>query len=288
MISVLPANKRVGGRRQLDYHQKKLENPFYNRKKKINHFGGLRTTITILASLTVISALGWFVFASSYWKIKDVSINGLDRMSNDEILKMVKNQLAGRNWIVLPQNNLLFFNQDKFLSSARDKYRFQDIRVRKEWPSKLIIDVHEKTLACIWNEGDKYYLTDSDGYILSETNPLELTENTHPLISNESPLKIDDGRIQIDTSYITSAAELFAKLAQKATNEIKISRFVVDKDIDTIKLVTAEGVRINFSTKESLDRQIEKLLLIKREKMKDDFNNKKYIDLRFGDKVYFQ
>jgi cell division septal protein FtsQ len=217
-----------------------------------------------------------------------VAINGLDRMSNDEILKMVQDQLTGRNWIILPQNNLLFFNQDKFLSSAREKYRFQDIQVKKEWPGKLVVDVREKTLACIWNEGDKYYLTDSEGYVLSEVNPLDLTEKTHPLISNESPMRIDNGRIQIDHLYIEKVSELSQDLAAKAASEISVDRFIIDKDIDTVKVVTRENVRVYFNTNEDLGSQVEKLLLLKREKLKDDFKNKKYIDLRFGDKIYFQ
>ncbi len=289
MISILPTNKKVGGRKQLlDYNQKRLENPFYSRKKKINHVGGLKTTLTIISFLVVLTSLGWFIFASSYWKINDVSINGLDRMSNDEILKMVRDQLSGRNWLILPQNNLLFFNQEKFLTLARDKYRFQDIQVRKEWPNKLIVGIKEKTLACAWNEGDRYYLLDSEGYVLDDANPLELKDKNYPLISNESTLRIEGGQIKADKNYIGKAQEITDAIRSKAQEEISIDRFIVDNDIDTIKLVTTDGVKVYFNTAQNLNNQIEKLLLLKREKLKDDFGSKKYIDLRFGDKIYFQ
>lgn len=281
-------NNQTNRRKIFDYHEKKLENPFYSRKKKINHLGGLKTKIITLAVLLLLLALSWFIFVSSFWKIKEVSINGLDRMSNNEILKLVNEQIGGRNWLIIPQNNLLFFNQSKFLSNVRNRYRFQDIQISKQWPSKLIVSVREKTLACIWNESEKYYYADTEGYILSEVSPLELTEKSHPLISNESPLKIDDGKIQVDASYILSAVDLFKKLSQKAGLDIGVEKFIVDKDINTIKIQTNEGVKISFNTQDNLDRQIEKLLLIKNEKLKEDFKNKKYIDLRFGDKVYFQ
>ena len=271
-----------------DYHEKKLENPFYSRKKKINHFSGLKNKMFILLGFMIASSLIWFIFASSFWKIKEIAINGLDRMPNNEISQMIDQQIGGRSWLIIPQKNLLFFNEKKFLSSVRERYRFQDIQLKKQWPSKLTIDIKEKTLACIWNESDKYYLTDTEGYILSEVNPLDITDKTHPLISNESVLKINDGKIQIDASYIGSIADLYDKVAKKAAADIFIDRFIVDKDIDTVKILTTEGVRISFNTKEDFNRQIEKLLVVKKEKLKDDFKNKKYIDLRFGDKVYFQ
>lgn len=281
-------DNRQNRRKIFDYHKKKLENPFYSRKKKINYFSGLKTKITTLVILLLLIALSWFIFASSFWKIKEVSINGLDRMSNDEILKLVTEQIRARNWLLIPQNNLLFFNQKSFLAGIQERYRFQDIQIIKKWPNKLLVEVKEKTLACIWNEADKYYYADTEGYILSEVSPLELTGKSHPLISNESNLKVDNSKILVDTSYIASAVDLFKKLAAKTALEINIEKFIVDKDVNTIKILTNEGVRISFNTQDDLDRQIEKLLLIKKEKLKEDFKNKKYIDLRFGDKVYFQ
>jgi len=49
-----------------------------------------------------------------------------------------------------------------------------------------------------------------------------------------------------------------------------------------------DGPKIFFNTEEGIDKQINKLLVIKNEKLKDDFNGKEYIDLRYGDRVYYR
>jgi cell division septal protein FtsQ len=287
MITFLSAKKH-NRRKVFDYSSKKLENPFFSKKKKFSHFGGLKMKIAIFICFAVFSGLGWFVFASSYWKIEEISFNGLDKMSNGDISNLVNEQMSGRFWLVVPKNNLLFFNDKKFLSEAAKRYRFQEIKIKKQWPDKIIVDVREKVLACFWNEGDKYYLIDSDGYVLSEASLEDFDNGSHPLISNESVERIKDGHIQADSGYISFAGRLLGELTQIAGQDVVVSRFIVDNDVDTIKVLTQEGVKIIFSTKEDIGQQIRKFLVVKREKLKDDFKNKKYIDLRFGDKIYFQ
>jgi cell division septal protein FtsQ len=229
----------------------------------------------------------WLTFFSTLGKIKEVSINGLDRMSDGEIRQLLSESLSAKRLLFLPQDKLFLFDEKRFLKTFEDRYSFQRIAITKKWPDKLEISITEKISACVWNEADKYYYADAEGFILSETNPLDLKDKRYPLIANESDLRISDGKINADTSYIGYASELMEKMAAELP-DIGIDRFIVDKDIDTLKILTPEGIRISFNTKTAIDDQLEKLAVVKREKLKDDFKDKKYIDLRFGDKIYYQ
>jgi cell division septal protein FtsQ len=214
-------------------------------------------------------------------------ITGLDQASNDKVNSLLNQQMRSGNFIFFPQGNLLFFNEKKFQENLQKEYHFQSANIKKEWPNGLNIIIVNKPISCIWNEGGKYFYADTDGYLVQEISPLDLKDNKYPLITNLSSLKIYNGRIPLDPSYLDFAALLFEKFS-KIMPEITIDRFNVDDNVDTIKLVTTGGLTVLFNTKDNADKQLNNLLILKNQKLKDDFKKQKIIDLRFGDKIYYQ
>jgi len=280
-------NKTYKKLRKFDYSKKKLENPFFKRKEKISRKSGFKLKIIIGFIVIFICLVFYFFYFSTFLRITEISIEGLGRVSNEEVYSLTGDQIKTRRFFVLPQKNLLLFDDEGFSSLLLNKYRFEEVVVNKDWPNKLEIKIMEKPFAYVWNEQDKYYYADTDGFVLEEINPLDIKKKEHPLICNESDKKISDFKIQVEKEYMEYAKVLFDKLADPSL-DINIERFIIDNDLDTIKIETKEGVKISFSTKGDFDKQIEKLIIVKTEKLKDDFATKKYIDLRFGDKVYYQ
>jgi cell division septal protein FtsQ len=271
----------------IDYHEKKLENPFYKRRGRIISFAGIKGKLIISTIVLVLCLIVWFVFISNFWVIRKISISGVDQMSDSDVRNLITEQMHSRNFIIFPQSNLLFFNKKKFTDTLQKKYHFQQINIKKNWPDALAIDIINKPLICIWKEGDKYFYVDTDGYAVQEINPLDLKDNKYPLISNESSLRMYGNRIAVDPAYINFTASLYEKFS-KLTLGINIDRFVIDDNVDTVKLLTPEGLEIFFNTKDDIDRQLNNLSVLKNQKLKDSFSKQKKIDLRFGDKIYYQ
>jgi cell division septal protein FtsQ len=277
------------GRRNppVDYHEKKLENPFYKRRGRIISFAGLKGKLITFVSVLILLFVFWFIFISQFFVITKISVSGLDQRSNDKVNSLLTGQMHSGNFVLFPQNNLLFFNQKNFQTTLRKEYHFQSVSLKKEWPNGLVINIVDKPLVGIWNEGDKYFYVDSDGYAVQEISPLDMNENIYPLLTNLSSQKIYNGRITANPGYLDFAAELFEKFP-KIMPEIKIDRFIIDDDVDTIKLLTAGGLTVLFNTKDNADKQLNNLLILKNQKLKDSFNKQKTVDLRFGDKIYYQ
>lgn len=273
--------------RKFDYSRKKLENPFFKREEKISKRSNLKIKIIIIIIIIIFCFAFWFFYFSNFYKITEISIEGLNRVPTEEIYALTEEKIRSNKFFIIPQNTLLLFNENKFSKSLKDKYRFEEIIVNKNWPHGLEIKIKEKPFACIWNEDDKYYYTDSDGFILEEINPLDIKNKKYPIIHNKSDKKIADFKIQVEKEYLEHAKYLFEKINNNSLG-INIRKFILDNNIDTIKIETEEGTEISFSTKNDLEKQIKKLITIKQEKLKDDFNNKTHIDLRFGDKIYYQ
>jgi|WetSurMetagenome_2_1015567.scaffolds.fasta_scaffold296953_1 cell division septal protein FtsQ len=280
-------NNRTRRRPTVDYHEKKLENPFYKRREHIISFAGIKGKLTLVATVLILIFIVWFIFISQIWAIKKISTSGIDQMSDADVRDLISQQMHSRNFVIFPQSNLLFFSEKKFQDTLQKKYHFQKITIKKGWPSSLEINIISKPLVCVWNEGDKYYYTDSDGYAVQEINPLDLKDSKYPLITNQSSLLMYGNRIAVDPSYINFAANLKQKISQLALG-IAIDRFVVNNDVDTIQLICSTGPKIIFSTKDDVDKQLANLAILKNQKLKDDFNKQQKIDLSFGDKIYYQ
>jgi cell division septal protein FtsQ len=283
----LLGNQRAKKHSSVDYHEKKLENPFYKRQERIISFAGIQGKLTAIAIGLVLFFILWFIFISNFWQIQKISISGLDQLSNDDVNNLVSQQMHSNNYIILPQGNLLFFNEQKFQDTLHKKYHFQKTVIKKDWPHSLSINIINKPIICIWNEDGKYYYTDTDGYAVQEINPLNLTDNKYPLIANQSSFKMFNGRITVDPDYLNFISSLYDKL-NKLSLGISIDRFIINDSAETITVLTPQGLKIMFNTKDDIDKQLGNLSILKNQKLKDDFNKQKSIDLRFGDKIYYQ
>ncbi|HTX86527.1 MAG TPA: hypothetical protein VMC41_00490 [Candidatus Nanoarchaeia archaeon] len=271
----------------IDYHEKKLENPFYRRRERIISLAGVKGKLILSASAIFLLFIIWLIFISPFWGIRNIALNGVDQASAADIRDLIGAQLQTRSFLILPQSNLLFFSEKKIAAVLRSKYHFQQIIIKKNWPNSLSVTIVNKPLICVWNEGDKYYYADTDGYAVEEINPLDLKNNKYPLLVNNSSLRMYGNRIAVDPSYLNFTAALYDKFSQAALG-IDLDHFIVDDEVDTVKLATKEGLTIDFNTKDDIDKQLSNLSILKNQKLKDQFAKEKMIDLRFGDKIYYQ
>jgi hypothetical protein len=68
----------------------------------------------------------------------------------------------------------------------------------------------------------------------------------------------------------------------------EVENFILDKDANTIKMAVLAGPRIYFDIKETVAKQASRLDLIIKGKLRDEFKNKEYIDLRYGNNIYIK
>jgi len=294
--------------KKIDYCHRDLTNPFFgSRRKKEIHFDvnplRTKTKVIIFAILFSAGACLWFFLLSPTFRIKKISINGLARVPAPEVEDYVWRQTKTNRFLFFPQKNLFVFAKNNFIEDLKSNYSFEKIEIKKTLPDTMVIDIQEKSLAYVWHENDKYYYSDLDGYLINEVSPLEIKQKQFPIISNQGLPKINAseeqgglGRINIDNNYISYIIDLFNKfpeILKKETGEsglenLAIEKFITDQEINNVKLVLTSGTVIFFNTAEDKDKQLKKLEVIKDEMLKGDITTKTYIDLRFGDRIYYR
>lgn len=280
-------DKIIGG----GYRRKKYSNPFFQKKRKkikLSYFSR-RLKLIIMEIAVLICGLVWFCCFSPYFNIEMISAAGAEKISVREIEDLAWRQTERRRLLLGSQKNLFFFDLGELVETLNERYCFNALKVEKQWPDKLAIILKEKTYSAIWRESstDKYYYIDLEGNIIDETNALEIKNKNYPLIDNRRENTIAGGKIEKHNDNIDYIVRLFDKF-KKENPGFAIERFIIDDEINTIKMNINQGTEIYFNTEEDMDKQISKLTVIIAEKLKDDLNNKKYIDLRYGDRVYYQ
>lgn len=279
-------------RKKFDYSKKKYSNPFFQSKRriKINTYAPAWSwRVKLIIIIIVMAVLGfiWFFYSSSFFNIKSVTISGNNRIQSFEIEELFWEQADKRRFLLGSQRNINLFNENKFINTLNQLYNFENLSVKKNLPGDVIVSLEEKNYSLIWLESDNYYYIDESGSIISQIDPLEIKQKNYPLIENRGEMKVFEKNIKIDVAELNFIVKLFNEFKRDYKN-YKIDRFILDSDLNAAKLALIDGPMIYFNTKEDMNKQIDKLSVIINEKLKDNFLNKTYIDLRYGDRVYYR
>ncbi len=138
----------------------------------------------------------------------------------------------------------------------------EEINIKREWPDGLTARIKERIAIGLWC-GKECYLVDKEGMELGEISLASTTLNL--VIHSEQGAEKDK---------MTTILEIDKK--------IDIEEFIILADRLTAK--TTEGWEIYFDLEENISQQLFNLEALLEEQI--SFN--KYIDLRFGNRVYYK
>lgn len=274
-------------RRKVFIKKRRYQNPFFIKKRRYFNFNlnNWKNKLIILLIFSLILAFFWFLFFSSFFSIKNINISGNIKYSNDEISSLVQLQFDKKRFLICEQDNIFCFNKKVFQKILYDKYAIDEININKKLLRTINIKIKEKTYSFVWQEGDGYYYADVDGYIIREANPLEINIKETPLILNLSAPKLSDNKIKIEYDHILYAVNLNQNLIK---NDFSIEKIIISEKINTLEAKIKDGPLIYFNIEDESEKQIQNLIIIKEEKLKNDFNSKNYIDLRYNGRIYYQ
>ena len=273
------ANKRV----KVDYQRKTLNNPFFHkRRQKKETSGKNKKYFVLILSIILISAIAYVLFFSSAFALQNIQINGVNRVGQEQLAALAWQQADEG------QKNLLLFKTDNLSNSLMENFSFDSLRVYKKWPHTLVISAGERDLAFIWRYKGEQHFSDSQGCLIREAQVIPADLSIYPVLEaadNQERLNSKDC-LTIESSYLQAMFLLSDKM--KSYPELKVDRFLLEGEANTLKADLNLGPNILFNVKEDADKQLNKLVIIKQDKPAAEFNGLEYIDLRYGDRAYFK
>ena len=226
----------------------------------------------------------WLLFFSTLFKIQKIEVAGVQNNLASEIELIAKDLAENR---LIGKNNLLLYNKSELSKILNEKYYLDSLSVKRKLLHTLTINLREKQQVAIWREEEQYYYLDSDGNIINQLDSLNINGSSSPLIENLTAIKIDGRKANISRETIEYILNLFNEFKDNKHN-FKIERFIIDRDVNTVKMAVLAGPKIYYNIKMSAAEQTAKLDLIIKNKLKDEFKNKTYLDLRYANNVYIK
>lgn len=268
-----------------DYQRKNLSNPFFHKKPKGERRGLLKWFI--IAGVLGVLILIWFFLSCSFWCLKKIQIKGLTRIDSSAVERMINDQTRERCWLFFKQGNIFLFNKEEAVQKIMADYNLAGSEIKKKLPCTLEINLRERPYAFIFQEGSNLFYASAEGYIIREVAVQPEDQTKYSLIENKltNSLIADGNKIAVKDGYLDYILDLASRLVAYQA-ELPIERFIMDQESKNVTVKFKDGPAVYFNMLTDATEQINRLLLVKKEKIKDNFNKTNYIDLRYGDRIF--
>ena len=256
-----------------------LSRKLHRKRKK------LKIILSLFACAVLLAGVLAF-FQSSFFKIKEIAIKG----NNSVSVEVLRDKIAGHlNWSyygIFPRDNIFFIPKEEIKKDILiDIPRVKNVRLdRKLFFRNLAVEITERQNGGILCRRETCSFIDEDGFVFEKA----------PYFSGSIYLRFFDERVGSSSDIamgenLLSSGEFkklldFKELASK--KRVDISEIVLKKE-ETYEIHTAEKWRILINSRHGANDFFINLATtldeIKDERLKLD-----YIDLRFGNKIFYK
>lgn len=124
-------------------------------KKTVN-----KRTAGLLLLMLLMGVTAYALFFSSYFRMKNVSVRGNQSLEREEIENLVRSSWTedGHAWTA---DNYFFLSTEKLERKIGESFNeIESVRVTKEFPDGLQVEIREKNPALIWCRRDCYFVNE--------------------------------------------------------------------------------------------------------------------------------
>lgn len=239
------------------------------------------------STATATLALGavWFICFSPTLEIREVAVNGTDRVNKSDCVKAIEQQI-NKKIALFDSKSILLFNIDQAKKDLLAQFpQIQDIKIERQFPSKIYAAVQERRAVAVFSTGQgKQYSIDGDGIAfevkgVKDANLLQIVSNR----VGDSELKIGGTAISKDN------LENILKLKGGAESQTKISiTSAIIATGERVNFQTNEGWFIYFNPTKDAEVQLVKLVSVVNDNtFSAKRKNLEYVDIRFT-RVYLK
>jgi len=299
-----------------DFHRGRYENPFQKNRLHVGKPPSKMRRFTGAILLTVVmTTWGVMIFRHPYFDIREVKITGLERIDEASVADVVQTYLNVNTWHLWRHRNFFVANERGITNAIKKKFQLESIDAAFKFPHEITISFKEtpRVFLSATINGDVFFASGSGELIepLSINNDLRNTLSTASLTPAEAPTStlvsalimlhaehpeiplIVVGRTTPSTLgenlFNSSASANILKFLQNAkTFGLEINYIIVPVEtLPEADFYTNEGWGIYLNLTDDPEPAAERLNTLLKTKLKIR-KGLRYVDLRFGNRVYYQ
>lgn len=252
------------------------------RKKRL----AARAIFVFFSFLLVFSAIAGF-FHIPFFNVKKIEVSGNGAVTAESIKEIVAEKISGKRGWLFPQKNFFLIPEREIENALRAEIlRIKSAEIKKHPFDELAAIIQERQnsfLACV---KDKCAFADENGFVFEEA----------PDFSEGIFLKFYDERGKTEQPAALIGKNILpegetAKLAAfgDLLGKIKVEPAkIILKDESIYEVQTGENWRIILNDKNEPKQALLNLAAALESEIKEPRRKLDYVDLRFGNKVYFK
>lgn len=271
-------------------------------KKKRRKATRNKTLAFVFLFLAISVGLGYLL----RWQkinIQSVQISGNGVLDTTAIEEVARENLAGNFLWFIPKTNFLLYPRGTIATALADKFKIlKDISIGLEQDGVLNINVTEREAKYTWcgeelsleSEKNKCYFIESNGYVFDQAPYFsgDVYFKFYGKLEGEKNEPIGSYFLPDFFSKLVSLKDMMSRIGVKVSSLVVSSDGEVDLYLSTIT-PPPDAPKIIFKLNADFEKIVENLqTALSSEPLQADFKKKysslNYIDLRFGNKVYFK
>ncbi|KKQ80499.1 MAG: hypothetical protein UT02_C0007G0010 [Parcubacteria group bacterium GW2011_GWC2_38_7] len=271
----------ISSKYQKDYSNASFDNPRLLKKRE-QRKTYLARLIVVVAGIVFVSLI-YLLFYASFFTVRNYEINGLQKIKSENIDNILNNYLNKRKLLIFSRRNYWLIDKTALKAEISKYYYFEQLEIKRKLPNKLIVNLVEKQPMVNWFANDLCFQVDLTG------SAIGYCENNSGLLSIRT-YKLEEVKIG-DQVIGASALQYIINLHNQAIGTLGERYTPLYYELSD-KLLTAKsdaGPEVRYNLELEIGEQVGRLGLLTQDKeVKDNYQKLKYIDLRFGDKIFYQ
>ncbi|MCA9364616.1 MAG: FtsQ-type POTRA domain-containing protein [Candidatus Moranbacteria bacterium] len=244
---------------------------------------------TVLYGGVVLYVLFW----SGLLSVKEIVIEGADRVSEEAIEKIIKDSISRSYVNILSKDNILIAPSKEIEEKIKQEIKkIATVQVVTVFPDKMIIMITERKnviIICNANNKDICWVINEDATAQGKFSPQEESIEQDEKIVVVSQKEIEEGGQTIGQDDINFLSEFHTGL-RRQLHEKKVDYYEIgEPGSNEIIVYLKTGERIATSNKLSPKRTAKNIhIVIEKSQREYPGQEVEYIDARFMEKIFFR
>lgn len=261
---------------------------------------GMTRSSLVIATVLVVSffilSVVWFIFVSGFWRVTEISIDGLQGLDRGEVVSSTYEALDQGTWKPWDQRNILLIDEKEVEDGLRDRLFAESVAVEKSYPNVLRLMIKERQRSVVVAAGSQLLNVDTTGVVTGETQGDDAAQ---------SRLRLNNKALAdfIRKPVITTNLAEPAVAGYQITDERAVKRWIesyrtfigagmkfryihlMSPTSTTAYVASDAGYQVIIDLLEPLQPQVETYLKFLKSKPKN-FKINEYVDVRVPGKLY--
>jgi cell division septal protein FtsQ len=236
-----------------------------------------------LLVLVFLGALFYFFFLSSVFQINQIRVSGNKRVPTEEIQNVIGGQI-GEKIVFFQSKSIFLVDFPKIKKMLLAKFpNIHEIYLKRNFPDIVLAKIDEREAVANWCRGEDCFYLDKEGIIFEKGKE----EGKLIIRSETSEGELVLGREAVEKKIVDAVLEIQKEL--KEGLGFAVNEFILTQEKNKLTVKMPEGWEVYFDIQKEVFGQFFNLDLTLKEKIPPEKRgNLEYIDLRFGNKVFFR